>query len=99
MANSGLEEIFMFTTVEQFRSWLEGHEDEHLEFKEAKEHFDFEKLVKYCCALANEGGGKVILGVTDKKPRTVVGSNTFENLDRTKAGLINRLHRWIEKKD
>ncbi len=61
----------MFTTVEQFRSWLEGHEDEHLEFKEAKEHFDFEKLVKYCCALANEGGGKVILGVTDKKPRNV----------------------------
>ena len=86
----------MFTTVEQFRSWLEGHEDEHLEFKEAKEHFDFEKLVKYCCALANEGGGKVILGVTDKKPRTVVGSNAFGNLDRTKAGLINRLHLRIE---
>jgi len=86
----------MFTTIEQFRSWLEGHEDEHIEFKEAKERFDFEKLVKYCCALANEGGGKVILGVTDKKPRTVVGSKAFENLERTKSGLIDRLHLRIE---
>jgi len=86
----------MFTTVEKFRSWLEGRENEYLEFKEAKERFDFEKLVKYCCALANEGGGKVILGVTDRKPRTVVGSNAFENLERTKAGLIDRLHLRIE---
>jgi ATP-dependent DNA helicase RecG len=83
-------------TPEQSRSWLEGHEDEHFEFKEAKDRFDFEKLVKYCCALANEGGGKVILGVRDKKPRTVVGSNAFENLERTKAGLIDRLHLRIE---
>lgn len=86
----------MFATIGQFRSWLEGHEDEHIEFKEAKERFDFEKLVKYCCALANEGGGKVILGVTDKKPRTVVGSKAFENLERTKSGLIDRLHLRIE---
>jgi ATP-dependent DNA helicase RecG len=86
----------MFTTVEKFRSWLEGREDEYLEFKEAKERFDFEKLVKYCCALANEGGGKVVLGVTDRKPRTVVGSNAFENLERTKAGLVDRLHLRIE---
>ncbi len=28
--------------------WLQGKEDEHLEFKEAKNRFDFEKLVKYC---------------------------------------------------
>ena len=86
----------MFATIGQFRSWLEGHEDEHIEFKEAKERFNFEKLVKYCCALANEGGGKVILGVTDKKPRTVVGSKAFENLERTKSGLIDRLHLRIE---
>ena len=86
----------MLATTEQFQSWLEGHEDEHFEFKEAKKHFHFEKLVKYCCALANEGGGKVVLGVTDRKPRAVVGSNAFENLERTKAGLIDRLHLRIE---
>ncbi len=32
-------------------AWLDAliasKEDEHLEFKEAKNHFDFEKLVKY----------------------------------------------------
>ena len=36
---------------------LSSKENEHLEFKEAKNRFDFEELVKYCAALANEGGG------------------------------------------
>ena len=39
----------------QIDAWLKGKEDEHLEFKEAKQNFHFEKLVKYCAALANEG--------------------------------------------
>ena len=56
---------------EQFNSWLKGREDEHLEFKEAKQQYDFEKLVQYCVALANEGGGKLILGVTDTLPGSV----------------------------
>jgi len=76
----------------QFEKWLLEKEDEHLEFKEAKESYDFEKLTKYCVALANEGGGRVILGVTDKKPRKIVGTKAFENLERTKAGLLERLH-------
>ena len=54
---------------------LSNKEDEHLECKEAKHHFDFEKLVKYCVALANEGGGQIVLGVTDEPPRRVVGSD------------------------
>jgi len=29
---------------------------------------DFQKVLKYCCALANRGGGKLILGITDKRP-------------------------------
>jgi len=32
---------------------------------EAKSDFNFDKLAKYCCALANEGGGQLVLGVTD----------------------------------
>lgn len=76
----------------QFGKWLRGKEDEHLEFKEAKRNFQFEKLVKYCAALANEGGGSIVLGVTDKRPRKVVGTSTFQNLERTKAGLIQRLY-------
>ena len=30
-------------------------------------------------ALANEGGGKLILGVADKPPRPVVGTNAFRD--------------------
>ena len=56
----------MNTTIEQLQVWMDAKEDEHLEFKEAKNHSDFEELVKYCVALANEGGGQMILGVTDK---------------------------------
>ncbi|PKO22715.1 MAG: transcriptional regulator [Chloroflexi bacterium HGW-Chloroflexi-1] len=75
----------------QLQVWLDAKEDEHLEFKEAKCRYDFEKLVKYCVALANEGGGTIILGVTDRHPRRVIGSQAFQNLERTKAGLIERL--------
>jgi len=71
-------------------------EDEHLEFKEAKENFHFEKLVKYCVALANEGGGQIILGVTDTRPRRVVGTRAFSELARTKAGLMDRVPLRIE---
>ncbi|MCK5681450.1 ATP-binding protein [bacterium] len=40
-------------------------EGEHLEFEKAGKSFHFETLFKYCAALANEGGGKIVLGVTD----------------------------------
>jgi ATP-dependent DNA helicase RecG len=80
----------------QIDAWLRGKEDEHLEFKEAKQNFHFEKLVKYCAALANEGGGSIVLGVTDKRPRRVVGTNSFQDLERTKAGLIEKLRVRIE---
>jgi ATP-dependent DNA helicase RecG len=81
---------------ESIESLLHAKENEHLEFKEAKNRFDFEELVKYCCALANEGGGKMVLGITNQRPRMVVGSRAFENLERTKAGLIDRLRLRIE---
>jgi ATP-dependent DNA helicase RecG len=86
----------MSTTLDQLRDLIDRKEDEHLEFKEAKIHFDFEKLVKYCAALANEGGGKIILGVTDKRPRRVVATQAFDALERTKAGLVDRLHLRVD---
>lgn len=86
----------MVPTLEQLRVWLSARENEHLEFKEAKGGFHFEKLAKYCAALANEGGGSIVLGVTDRRPRRVVGSSAFENLERTKAGLADRLRLRIE---
>ena len=86
----------MTPTLQQLDDWLASRENEHLEFKEAKNDFSFEKLVKYCAALANEGGGSIVLGVTDRRPRRVVGSSAFENLERTKAGLLGRLRLRIE---
>lgn len=86
----------MSAILDKLREWMEGREDEHLEFKEAKNRFDFEELVKYCAAIANEGGGKLILGVTNKRPRRVVGCRAFESLERTKAGLTERLHLRFE---
>ena len=68
-------------------------ESEHVEFKQAKNNFNFEELADYCCALANEGGGSIILGVTDTPPRRIVGTTAFDVPDRTKIGLFERL-RW-----
>ena len=84
------------TPVSELEKWMKARENEQLEFKEAKNNFHFETLVKYVVALANEGGGKLILGVADKHPRHVVGSAMFTNLERTKAGLVERLHIRID---
>lgn len=81
----------MTVSMHELQTWMNAKEDEHLEFKEAKTRFDLEKLLQYCVAFANEGGGRLILGVTDKRPRTVVGSRAFRNLERTKATLTERL--------
>lgn len=75
---------------------LEAKEGENIEFKEAKNSFEFEDLVKYACAIANEGGGYVVFGVTDKRPRGVVGSRAFDQPERTRAGLMERLHLRID---
>ena len=67
-------------------------ENEHVEFKEAKNNFHFEKLVHYCVALANEGGGHIVLGVTDQPPRRVVGTAAFDMPEKTVGGIYERIH-------
>ena len=81
----------MPTSRFQLEQWLLEPEGQRLEFKEAKQRYDFEKLLKYCVALANEGGGTMVLGVTDKRPRRIVGTQAFEDPGRTEAGLHQRL--------
>ena len=70
---------------------LEAKEGEHVQFKEAKNRFDFGEAARCCCALANDGGGKLVFGITDKRPRQVVGSRAFEQPERTRMGLIDKL--------
>lgn len=67
-------------------------EDEHLEFKEAKQQFDVSKLLRYCVALANEGGGKLVLGVSDRTPRKIVGTQAFADLSTLKARIVEAIH-------
>lgn len=85
------EGITLVTTIDELAQWLKEPEGARLEFKEAKNRFDFEKLVQYCVALANEGGGKIVLGVSDRRPRTIVGTQAFAEPGRTEAGLHERL--------
>ena len=86
----------MTATLHQLGLWMAGTESEHVEFKEAKATFDFERLVKYCAALANERGGALILGVTDARPRRVVGSRAFDPVEGTKANLVERLRLRVD---
>ncbi len=83
------------TSPEQIAGWLSEPEGERLEFKSARNNYQFEKLVDYCVALANEGGGKILLGATDERPREVVGTQAFAEPGRTEAGLYQRLHHRI----
>lgn len=80
--------------------WLSAPaESEHLEFKEAKQQFDTAKLLRYCVALANEGGGYLVLGVADKPPRRVVGTQAFatiSDLNDIKARIVEKLRIRVE---
>lgn len=83
------------STPDEIARWLGEPEGERLEFKSARNNYHFDKLVHYCVALANEGGGKIILGVTDERPRSVVGTTAFAEPGRTEASLFQRLHHRI----
>lgn len=68
----------MTISPDQINVWRQmPSETQNLEFKEAKNHFNWDKLAGYCVALANEGGGHLLLGVADKLPRPVVGTSVF----------------------
>jgi ATP-dependent DNA helicase RecG len=83
------------TTPEEFRALLDSPEGSRVEFKAASGGFHFDDLAKYCVALANEGGGRIVLGVTDKRPRRVVGTRAFDEPGRAEAGLFDRLRHRV----
>jgi ATP-dependent DNA helicase RecG len=79
-------------TVDQIDLWRQSpSEHQRLEFKEAKTQVDSRKLCEYCVALANEGGGYLLLGVQDKSPRAVVGSSACSNT----VGMARQLFEWL----
>jgi ATP-dependent DNA helicase RecG len=87
-----VEEQAVTTTPEQIDLWRRlPSETQRLEFKEAKSQYDTRKLLKYCVALANEGGGCLVLGVADKPPRAVVGTQAFADTLGTAAKVFHTL--------
>ena len=75
---------------------LNATEGEHYQFKEWKTKDNLREAAQICCALANCGGGKLVLGVTDKRPRKVVGSTAFPQPERTCVDLMNILRIRID---
>lgn len=87
----------MSFTAKDVTGWLTvPRETEHLEFKAAREQFDTEKLLRYCVALANEGGGRLVLGVSDAPPRQVVGTRAFADPGATTSKIHNKLRIRVE---
>ena len=85
---------------ETFRELLNADkETEHLEFKEARDTFNFttgsHSLCGYFVALANEGGGRIILGVKDRPPRVVSGTSAFKDLGKLKKALLDKFSRRV----
>lgn len=83
------------TTPDELHTLLDRPEGRGVEFKSATGGFHFEELIKYCVAIANEGGGTIVLGVSDRRPRQVVGTQAFAEPGRTEAGLFEQLHQRI----
>ena len=61
-------------TIEEI---VTAKERENFEFKTAANRFSYTELQKYASAISNEGGGKIVFGITDKRPRKVVGPKSF----------------------
>ena len=71
----------MATSREEFEKWLALETEQNwLEFKEAMGTWGTDDAVNYSVGIANIGGGKIVLGVTNDKPRVVVGSNAFQGI-------------------
>ncbi len=76
-------------TIEDLKNLKES--EDNIEFKEAKRNFPFNGgkrtdqkerrkcFLGYVVAFANEGGGMIVLGMTDNVPHQVVGSDFAKN--------------------
>jgi len=80
----------VITTPAQIDLWRSApSEHQRLEFKEAKNQLDSQKLFRYCVAIANEGGGQLVLGIKNAHPRDVVGTSAFQDPIGTAERIFN----------
>lgn len=86
----------MSLSPEEIDALIKHPESEQLEFKEARQSLGTDTTIEYCVALANEGGGKLLVGVTDKPPRKVQGTSAFTDTNKIKSRLVNELRLHVE---
>ncbi|MCH5173231.1 MAG: putative DNA binding domain-containing protein [Bacteroidales bacterium] len=78
--------------------------EDHIEYKEAKHNYPFSGgerrdvkdrrhcVLGYIVALANERGGRLVLGMADKVPHEVVGSDFAQN---ALGGLVDEIYKRL----
>lgn len=82
----------MPTTFDELLNWIQQPlEDQHLEFKTARQHYSTENAMRYCVAIANERGGKLILGISDSLPRQIEGTSAFLNTQEIQSKIFQKL--------
>lgn len=81
----------MPVTLKSLGDWLVSPEGERLEFKEAQSSFRLDDVHKYLVALANEGGGHLVLGVTNTIPRSIVGTAALQDHAKSAHELTRQL--------
>jgi ATP-dependent DNA helicase RecG len=73
-------------------------ENYNCEFKEAKNRQDISEATKYLCAISNHGGGRLVLGVTDKRPRRIVGSQACPQPESTVRYFMDKIRVRVDFK-
>lgn len=71
-------------------------ETRQVEFKAARNQYSHDRAAEYCAALANEGGGHLVLGVTDRTPRRACGTQAFRNPQELERKLYEKLGLRVE---
>jgi ATP-dependent DNA helicase RecG len=82
--------------IDELNAILGKNENEHIEFKAARDSYSKNDVADYTIALANERGGYLILGVTDKKPHKIVGSSAFPEQEKLKKWLLDVTHLRVD---
>ena len=76
--------------IDDLKKILQQQENEQIEYKTASKQYSIKDTIRYCVALANEKGGKLILGVDDN--RKIVGSEAFSDIGEIKSKILNKLN-------
>jgi Putative DNA-binding domain len=83
-------------TESQLRALMQNEEGQHLEFKQSLR--DWKEIGEYAVGIGNEGGGWLLMGITNSKPRRIVGirTPTTDELQQIKRSVWDSMNIRIE---